>query len=1177
MRKLTLHKPALDDYVDVEKDLNENYRKIEEWANSSGTELDNKFDDGGVSTDYDTAKKMEDKIKFLATQIEKTPIGTILPFASGTIPKDYLLCDGREITKNDYSELYDILPFGGYIDEKVFRGLAKNEVPNMTGPTLNGYTITESSVFSATFPGWKAFDSVPSGDNGGWASLNGQKEGWVQIQYPNKRALSSFTIKTRTYAPGSKLEKISIYGVTTTSEEELFTENLSRAFTTNEKREFKVNFNKKTYDKFKIKVSAPNDQYCAIDEIELFTVDITQFPNHKQETTKKYLPDLRGQFLRGIKDRRKLLDWESEDIKKHNHKEPLAYPPESSATNTLKEYTEVREKKTIFQTLMLDDNVNDNVYGRPIAKETYEGNETRPSNIGVNYIIKAKNGINDNSIPAYIESLLNDLNNLKNNLGQHIKDNSIPSSKLKTDSDTDKIKLANLAEEVINSMSKLTKDSVVREYIADGAIDDEKIDGLGVTLRGITKSLENNIILEKGNGGAKILNGKAIEKVVINNETFALDVTYKSNPGFDGIIFDNNQGIFEIQTTYDIYIIIGSDTEKSKYYTFRPLGRGIEFGYFTNSYHTLSSTTINASLSNRVSKFRVSKDKIDILDTSNNDNVVFTITPESVPKIAEAFNNQVVGIMIWNSFVSANGKITLFSQYLENSNLTDKITNLEKSNEDLKNKIFVERKMYATNKDITLDNPLAITKGVQSISYDSVKGTTSATKISGSGYRHVFLGYKCDTMEMELVDIKYIVIGISNKNPDELFLYSPKNGNVIRYNNKTDTQTQAINIGALTGYENKRMTFSYKNGYLKISDEKNTYVNYNLSSKLDELLIKDFEVAFGKIDSPIKANFSIGEDISVIEKVNQNTESIKETNLKIIEESEKINTRIDSIITSDGGSDDSIDVVLFMGQSNMAGRGTASEAPIVPEGIAYEFRAVSDPTKLYPVTEPFGVNENREGGINEPGSKSGSMVSSLILNYYTYSGRKIVGISASKGGSSIKEWQSTGMYLKDVRQRLNGCLSYLEKQNIRVRDIFMFWCQGETDGDNSMTKEEYKQKFNSMWQFMKTELNVSKCFVVRIGYVNNSVVPNKYVTIIEAQREICEYSDELILVSTRFDSMKSEGLMRDSFHYKQFGYNLTGEDAGKNTAYYLKTGRKPSFYDWHYNDIYIPKYGTKKE
>lgn len=416
MRKLTLHKPALDDYVDVEKDLNENYRKIEEWANSSGTELDNKFDDGGVSTDYDTAKKMEDKIKFLATQIEKTPIGTILPFASGTIPKDYLLCDGREITKNNYPELYDILPFGGHIDERVFRSLAKNEVPNMTGPTLNGYTVTESSVFSGSFRGWKAFDSIFFEDNGGWASLNGQKEGWVQIQYPNKRALSSFAIRTRKSSPGSKLEKISVYGITVTSEDELFSEDLTKPFDEHEKKEFKVNFNKKTYDKFKIKVSAPNDQYCAIDEIELFTVDMSQFPNINQETTKKYLPDLRGQFLRGIKDGRKLLAWENEDIKKHNHKAPLAYPPELSEGGTLKEYTDIRYGSVIYQTLQLDSNINDNVYGRPIAKETYEGSETRPSNIGVNYIIKAKNGINDNSLPAYIESLLNDLNNLKNNL-----------------------------------------------------------------------------------------------------------------------------------------------------------------------------------------------------------------------------------------------------------------------------------------------------------------------------------------------------------------------------------------------------------------------------------------------------------------------------------------------------------------------------------------------------------------------------------------------------------------------------------------------------------------------------------------------------------------------------------------------------------------------------------------
>ena len=37
-----------------------------------------------------------------------------------------------------------------------------------------------------------------------------------------------------------------------------------------------------------------------------------------------------------------------------------------------------------------------------------------------------------------------------------------------------------------------------------------------------------------------------------------------------------------------------------------------------------------------------------------------------------------------------------------------------------------------------------------------------------------------------------------------------------------------------------------------------------------------------------------------------------------------------------------IDLIAFMGQSNMAGRGTAKDAPKVPEGTAYEFRAVTD-------------------------------------------------------------------------------------------------------------------------------------------------------------------------------------------------------------------------------------------
>lgn len=52
------------------------------------------------------------------------------------------------------------------------------------------------------------------------------------------------------------------------------------------------------------------------------------------------------------------------------------------------------------------------------------------------------------------------------------------------------------------------------------------------------------------------------------------------------------------------------------------------------------------------------------------------------------------------------------------------------------------------------------------------------------------------------------------------------------------------------------------------------------------------------------------------------------------------------------------DLFLFAGQSNMAGRGIACTqfpegAPDLISGAGAEFRAISDPTRLYPIAEPL--------------------------------------------------------------------------------------------------------------------------------------------------------------------------------------------------------------------------------
>lgn len=245
---------------------------------------------------------------------------------------------------------------------------------------------------------------------------------------------------------------------------------------------------------------------------------------------------------------------------------------------------------------------------------------------------------------------------------------------------------------------------------------------------------------------------------------------------------------------------------------------------------------------------------------------------------------------------------------------------------------------------------------------------------------------------------------------------------------------------------------------------------------------------------------------------------------------------------------DTVDLVMFMGQSNMAGRGMASEAPVVSKGYGYEFRAISDPTKLYDIVEPFGVNENNSIGIDETGMKTGSLVSSFIIAYYNSIKTPIVGVSASKGGSSINEWQPDGRYLNDAINRFKDAKTYLLNNGYKIRRKFMVWCQGETDGDNNMSYTEYKTKLQTMIEAMLVN-EIEKCFLISIG--NHRDLLTQYRNIIEAQTDFCKAYENSVLVSDKFVEMSELGLMKDSFHYSQFAYNLVGADAGKNTASYI--------------------------
>lgn len=258
-----------------------------------------------------------------------------------------------------------------------------------------------------------------------------------------------------------------------------------------------------------------------------------------------------------------------------------------------------------------------------------------------------------------------------------------------------------------------------------------------------------------------------------------------------------------------------------------------------------------------------------------------------------------------------------------------------------------------------------------------------------------------------------------------------------------------------------------------------------------------------------------------------------------------------------------VDLIIFMGQSNMAGRGMVSKsfpepAPELIEGAGYEFRAISDPTCLYPIEEPFGAYENKATAIDEfnyntgMSKKTGSLVTSFVNAYYEKTQVPVVAVSASKGGTRMMQWIPGTLLLKDAIQRLTDAVEYLESNDYHIRHKYMVWCQGESDGNVGTSKDLYTSQFCRMMDAMQ-ENGIEKCFMIQIGKKNVVGEYDSYDEIIACQKELAETEDSVIMVSTLFETMLERGLMRDNYHYYQQAYNEVGTDAGKNAAAYVNS------------------------
>ena len=272
-----------------------------------------------------------------------------------------------------------------------------------------------------------------------------------------------------------------------------------------------------------------------------------------------------------------------------------------------------------------------------------------------------------------------------------------------------------------------------------------------------------------------------------------------------------------------------------------------------------------------------------------------------------------------------------------------------------------------------------------------------------------------------------------------------------------------------------------------------------------------------------------------------------------------------TIVTHDGKP--VIDLIFFMGQSNMSGAGGDKElAPPVTEGHGYEFRAISDPTRLYNIEEPFGKNESFIGGICDiPGAKKGSIVSCFANEYYALTGVPIVGVSASQGATTTEIWQSAGFQI-DMQQRYDITVNWLNDNGYYIRNRYVVWFQGESDAANHVQPEIYNTNMDNIIRplFIK---GLNKVFIITPGRTLS--IKNYFDDIINQQLDMCRESGYYALGTNILSDVSAE-YMVDEWHYNQLVLNIIGIETAKSVACYTLNRKERIDYDYENDRVSLP-------
>lgn len=272
-----------------------------------------------------------------------------------------------------------------------------------------------------------------------------------------------------------------------------------------------------------------------------------------------------------------------------------------------------------------------------------------------------------------------------------------------------------------------------------------------------------------------------------------------------------------------------------------------------------------------------------------------------------------------------------------------------------------------------------------------------------------------------------------------------------------------------------------------------------------------------------------------------------------------------------------VDVLWFMGQSNMQGQTEKLSKDNAPIENAFEYRFFTD--RLIPLKNPVGefiLKDLTEGwgtpvdvvadqirewqtahALGASSSGNTNLVPKFCDSYTKVTGKKVIAVHTAKGATVVKEWLPDDIIYQVAWKKMQKAIECV-KRTYEIGKIYIAWLQGESDTIAGTSKEDYIKQMIELKNNAKTDFGVEKFGIIKVGRFTTT---GRDEAIFDAQETLPLIDKDFLMISRITEDLIDDPAYMNPYargHYNSDGQEKIGTHAGTNLALMIM-GKEPMY------------------